>query len=52
MQVVGLCRFSYPANINAFQTRHKDMAERKAALYAADRLAARNSCSKTFSCRG
>jgi hypothetical protein len=41
MQVVGLCRFSYPANINAFQTRHKDMAERKAALYAPDRLAAR-----------
>jgi len=41
MQVVGLCRFSYPANINAFQTRHKDMVERTATLYAPDRLEAR-----------
>lgn len=48
MQVVGLCRFSYPANINAFQTRHKDMAERKAALYAPDRLAARTFLFENF----
>ena len=48
MQVVGLCRFSYPANINAFQTRHKDMADRTAALYADDRLAARTFLFENF----
>ncbi len=48
MQVVGLCRFSYPANINAFQTRHKDMADRTAALYAPDRLAARTFLFENF----
>lgn len=38
IQVLGLCRFSYPANLNAFQTRHADMAERTAALYDPARL--------------
>lgn len=48
MQVIGLCRFSYPANINAFQTRHRDMAERTAALYAPDRLEARTFLFENF----
>lgn len=41
LQVVGLTRFSYPANLEAFQTRHPDMAARRAALYATERLETR-----------
>jgi hypothetical protein len=40
-QVLGLCRFSYPANLEAFQTRHPDMQSRRAALYDAARLGVR-----------
>lgn len=38
VQVLGLCRFSYPAALEGFQTRHETMAERRAALYAPERL--------------
>ena len=38
IQVLGLTRFSYPANLDAFQTRHDSMAARRAALYAPERL--------------
>ncbi len=41
IQVLGLTRFSYPANLEAFQTRHDSMAARRAALYAPERLALR-----------
>lgn len=38
IQVQGLCRFSFPANLEAFQTRHETMEDRRAALYAPARL--------------
>lgn len=37
MQVIGLCRFSYPA-IGGFQVEHNSLEERIAFLYAEDRL--------------
>ncbi|MDU8913652.1 putative rhamnosyl transferase [Aestuariicoccus sp. MJ-SS9] len=37
MQVIGLCRFSYPAE-GGFQVEHADLAERMAYLYAPARL--------------
>jgi hypothetical protein len=37
MQVIGLCRFSYPA-IGGFQVEHEDINERIAYLYGAVRL--------------
>lgn len=41
VQVLGLCRFSYPAALEGFQTRHATMQDRRAALYAPERLNAR-----------
>lgn len=38
VQVLGLCRFSYPAALEGFQTRHETMEERRAALYSPERL--------------
>lgn len=40
MQVIGLCRFSYPAE-GGFQVEHRDTAAREAHLYAPERLEAR-----------
>ncbi|ETX31007.1 putative rhamnosyl transferase [Roseivivax isoporae] len=37
MQVIGLCRFSYPAE-GGFQVEHRTLAERMAYLYAPGRL--------------
>ncbi len=37
MQVIGLCRFSYPA-IGGFQVEHEEIEERITYLYAAERL--------------
>ncbi|NVK16296.1 MAG: hypothetical protein HWE35_19170 [Rhodobacteraceae bacterium] len=37
MQVIGLCRFSYPA-LGGFQVEHDTVAERIAYLYAEDRM--------------
>lgn len=37
MQVIGLCRFSYPA-IGGFQVEHEDIASREAFLYAPERI--------------
>jgi hypothetical protein len=37
MQVIGLCRFSYPA-IGGFQVEHGSIEERIAFLYAEERL--------------
>ncbi|MEY8841518.1 glycosyltransferase, partial [Cribrihabitans sp. XS_ASV171] len=37
MQVIGLCRFSYPA-IGGFQVEHDSIEERIAFLYREDRL--------------
>lgn len=37
MQVIGLCRFSYPA-LGGFQVHHDDPAERAAYLYAPERM--------------
>ncbi len=37
MQVIGLCRFSYPA-IGGFQVEHETPEARKAYLYASDRM--------------
>ena len=41
VQVLGLCRFSYPGELKGFQTRHKTMDERLAHLYSPRRLEAR-----------
>lgn len=41
LQVLGLCRFSYPAELEGFQTRHTTMEERRAALYAPERMETR-----------
>jgi hypothetical protein len=41
VQVLGLCRFSYPAALEGFQTRHDTMEARRAALYAPRRLETR-----------
>ncbi len=41
VQVLGLCRFSYPAELEGFQTRHETMEERRAALYAPERMETR-----------
>ena len=41
IQVLGLCRFSYPANLDAFKTRHTTMDERKANLWSYSRMALR-----------
>ncbi|WP_166417996.1 glycosyltransferase [Cochlodiniinecator piscidefendens] len=38
IQVLGLCRFSFPATLDSFQTRHTTMEERRAYLYSTDRL--------------
>ncbi len=40
MQVIGICRFSYPA-LGGFQVEHDSIAERIAYLYAPQRMAAR-----------
>ena len=40
LQVQGLCRFSLPCT-GGFKKYHADFAERRAALYAPDRLDAR-----------
>lgn len=40
LQIVGVCRFAYPA-IGGFQTRHATTAERQAHLWAPERLEAR-----------
>lgn len=40
MQVIGLCRFSYPAE-GGFQVEHDDTAARAAYLYAPERIEAR-----------
>lgn len=40
MQVIGICRFSYPAE-GGFQVEHPDVAARRAYLYAPDRIEAR-----------
>ncbi|MFD1343552.1 putative rhamnosyl transferase [Litorisediminicola beolgyonensis] len=37
MQVIGLCRFSYPAE-GGFQVEHSSLEERKAYLYAPERM--------------
>jgi hypothetical protein len=37
MEVIGLCRFSYPA-IGGFQVEHETLEERIAFLYADKRL--------------
>ena len=37
MQVIGLCRFSYPA-IGGFQIEHETLENRIGFLYAEDRL--------------
>jgi len=41
LQVLGLCRFSYPAELEGFQTHHATMAERRAALYSPARMETR-----------
>ena len=41
VQVLGLCRFSYPAELEGFQTRHASMEDRRAALYAPMRMESR-----------
>jgi len=41
VQVLGLCRFSYPAELEGFQTRHETMEERRAALYDPARMETR-----------
>lgn len=46
LQVIGLCRFSYPA-IGGFQTEHADLAEREAFLYHTTRMDERFA---TFEC--
>lgn len=40
MQVIGFCRFSWPAE-GGFQVEHPDIAAREAYLYAPDRMAER-----------
>ena len=40
MQVIGICRFSYPA-AGGFQVEHDDIAARRDYLYAPDRMAHR-----------
>lgn len=37
MQVIGLCRFSYPA-LGGFQVEHESIEERRAYLYAPERM--------------
>lgn len=37
MQVIGLCRFSYPA-LGGFQVEHESIEDRRAYLYAPDRM--------------
>lgn len=37
MQVIGICRFSYPA-LGGFQIRHETLEERRAFLYAPERM--------------
>ena len=37
MQVIGLCRFSYPA-LGGFQRAHENIEQRKAYLYSKTRL--------------
>lgn len=40
MQVIGICRFSYPA-LGGFQVEHNSIAQRAAFLYSAPRMEAR-----------
>ena len=40
MQVIGICRFSYPG-LGGFQVEHANLEERMAFLYAPDRMEAR-----------
>lgn len=47
MQVIGLCRFSYPA-IGGFQVTHETIEERSAFLYAPERLDARFAMFEAF----
>ncbi len=47
MQVIGLCRFSYPA-LGGFQVQHETIDDRKAFLYAPDRLEARFAMFEAF----
>ncbi|NVO26459.1 hypothetical protein HJ526_03420 [Donghicola sp. C2-DW-16] len=41
LQILGLCRFSYPSNLEAFQKDHADEAALRAYLYAEDRMEGR-----------
>ena len=47
MQVIGLCRFSYPA-LGGFQVEHDTPEERAAFLYAPDRMESRLRTFETF----
>jgi len=47
MQVIGLCRVSYPA-IGGFQVTHDNISEREAYLYAPERMEARFRSFETF----
>ncbi|WP_298919291.1 putative rhamnosyl transferase [uncultured Roseobacter sp.] len=47
MQVIGICRFSYPA-IGGFQVRSASLAERRAYLYDPDRMATRFALFEAF----
>ncbi|WP_136636890.1 glycosyltransferase [Pseudooceanicola onchidii] len=51
MQVIGLCRFSYPA-LGGFQVEHDDPATRAAYLYAPDRMEARFRTFEAFTLPG
>jgi hypothetical protein len=41
VQMLGLCRFSYLAESDGFQTKHESIEARRAALFAPERLATR-----------
>jgi len=41
VQVIGLCRFSFPAPLSTFQVQHETMEDRRAALYGYARLVQR-----------
>ncbi|MBK0325667.1 putative rhamnosyl transferase [Rhodobacteraceae bacterium F11138] len=51
MQVIGICRFSYPGH-GGFQVQHDSLEERIAYLYAADRLEERFRFLETFTLPG
>lgn len=47
MQVIGICRFSYPA-LGGFQVEHETIEERMAYLYSPERMAARFAMFEAF----